>query len=126
MMIMKQGSERGLSSSVQFAVLVPVLMLAVLGMIQVGVWVHARDVAGQAARLAVDETRGTQPDEAATRSAALRVTEVGGLRDVEIRIDRGPDQVRVTVSAAAPTFFDLGLDRLDEQAVGPVERVSRP
>lgn len=122
----RRQHDRGLSESIQYAVLVPVLMLAVLGMIQVGVWVHGRDVAGEAARLAVDETRGTRPDVAAAQAAALRVTAVGGLRDVDVRIDRGPDEVLVTVSAAAPTFFDLGLARLQEQATAPVERVTRP
>ena len=42
-------SERGVSESTQWALLIPVVMLVVLGTIQAGIWLYARTVAGQAA-----------------------------------------------------------------------------
>ncbi|MDN5565044.1 MAG: pilus assembly protein, partial [Luteococcus sp.] len=41
--------ERGLSESLQWAVLLPVVMLTVLGIIQSGIWLHGRSVAANAA-----------------------------------------------------------------------------
>ena len=122
----RRRDERGLSDSVQYAVLTPLLMLVVIGIIQVGVWFHGRNVAVQAAELAADEVRGRNADLGAARSAAERVTDVGGLRDVTIQIDRGATQVEVTVSAAAPTLVDVHLPRIQQRASAPVERVTRP
>ncbi len=118
--------ERGLSSSVQYALLTPVLMLVVIGIIQVGVWFHGRNVAVEAAELAADELRGRDADVGAAQAAAQRVTAVGGLREVSVQVDRGATQVQVTVSAAAPTLVDLPLPRIEQRASAPVERVTRP
>ncbi|MGI8459417.1 MAG: TadE family protein [Propionibacteriaceae bacterium] len=122
----ERQDERGLSSSVQYAVLTPVLMLVVIGIIQVGVWFHGRNVAMQAAELAADQMRGRGADVGAAQAAAQRVTTVGGLREVSIQIDRGATQVQVSVSAAAPTLVDLRLPRIEQRAAAPVERVTRP
>ena len=52
-------SDRGVSESVQYALIWPVLMLATLGIIQSGIWLYSRNVALRAAIAAADTARGT-------------------------------------------------------------------
>ncbi|WP_168207308.1 TadE/TadG family type IV pilus assembly protein [Microlunatus elymi] len=118
--------ERGLSTSLQFAVLAPLLMLCLLGVVQAGVWLHGRNVAAEAAHAAADVARNYHGDRSAAAEAALRVAAVGGLRDVRLRVDRSGDNVRVELSARAPLIFDIGRGRITEIATAPMERVTRP
>ncbi|HEY9290528.1 MAG TPA: TadE family protein [Microlunatus sp.] len=118
--------QRGLSTSVQFAVLAPLLMLCTLGVIQAGVWLHGRNVAAQAADTAADVARSYRSDQSAARAAALRVAEVGGLQDIRLSVRRSPDTVRVELTAKAPLIFDIGQHRITEIATAPVERVTTP
>lgn len=120
------GFQRGLSNSVQWAVLFPVVMLCTLGIIQAGVWVHGRNVAIEAANTAADLSRGLGADDSAARSAAQRVAAVGGLSDVNLQIQRGATEVDVTFTGRIPMFFDVGLGSITERAHAPVERVTTP
>ena len=119
-------SERGLSESVQFAVVWPLLVLVTLGIIQAGLWLHGRNVAQRAAVAAVDVARGSYgtADEGRQRAQSLAVA--GGLSGVVIRLDMGGTEVRATVTADAPTILDIGAGRLSESADAPRERVSQP
>lgn len=120
------GQQRGLSNSLQWAVLFPAVLLCTLGIIQVGVWVHGRNVAIEAANTAADLSRSFDADDATARSAAQRVAAVGGLSDVNLRIERGPTEVNVTFTGRIPMFFDVGLGAITEHAHAPVERVTTP
>lgn len=119
-------AERGLSESVQYALIVPVLMLSTLGIIQAGVWIHGRHVVEQAAQAAADAARGADSTAGAGVDVGQHLATVGGLTDVTIGVDRGPRQVSVSVTATVPMFFDLGLATITERAQAPVERVTRP
>ena len=113
-------NERGLAESTQWAVVLPVLLAVVLGLVQTGVWLYGRTVAAQAAGAAADAAalgRAAEP-------AARAITSRGGLADVTIRASRDTGTVTVTVSGRVPTFFDLGQGRVSGQAVVPVERVT--
>ncbi|MFZ2166444.1 MAG: TadE/TadG family type IV pilus assembly protein, partial [Propionibacteriaceae bacterium] len=46
--------ERGLSESLSWALIAPALLLVVLGIIEVAIWAHGRDVAGSAAAAGAD------------------------------------------------------------------------
>lgn len=118
--------QRGLSNSVQWAVLFPLVMLCTLGIIQAGVWVHGRNVAVQAADTAADLSRGLGSDDGAAQAAARRVAAVGGLTDIDVRIDRGETQVDVTFTGRIPMFLDLGLGSITAHAHAPAERVTNP
>jgi Flp pilus assembly protein TadG len=118
--------QRGLSSSVQFAVAMPVLMMISLGIIQGGVWMHGRNVAAEAANAAADVARRYEADQALARDAALDVAAVGGLQDVQVMVESTPDRVRVTLTADAPMIFDIGLGRITESATAPRERLTPP
>lgn len=118
--------ERGLTSSLQFTVIVPALMLATFGLIQAGLWLHARNVAAEAVTAAADVARDYDDDPTAARAAAQRIAVVGGLTDVQLTIKQQPDSVSVTMVAKPPVIFELGLGRITETATAPVERVTTP
>lgn len=119
-------SERGLSESVQYAVLFPVLMLVFLGIIQAGIWVHGRNVAARAANAAADAARGSYGDASQARDIATDLAAAGGLDGVAVSVTRNVDRVNVTVTGQAPTMVDLGLSQISETASAPLERVSTP
>lgn len=116
--------ERGLSQSIQYAVVLPTVMLATLGIIQAGVWIHGHDVAVRAANAAADVARGSYGSPAEAQDTASRLASAGGLSDVRVAVTRGPAKVDVTVSAQAPLIFDVGLGRISETASVPVEHVT--
>jgi len=119
-------SERGLSESVQYALIWPVLMLATLGIIQSGIWLHGRNVALRAASAAADIARGSYGTTADAAAVATRIAESGGLKQISVTVHRGPTSVTATVQAQAALILDLGLGSLTEGASTPVERVSQP
>ena len=118
--------ERGLSQSVQYAVILPALMLSSLGIIQAGLWVHGHDVALRSAIGGVDVARGSYGSSGEAQKMATRLADVGGLQGVRVNVTRGAARVDVTVTAKAPLIFDVGLGRISETASAPLERVTPP
>jgi Flp pilus assembly protein TadG len=118
--------DHGLTESVQLAILWPLLMLATLGIIQSGIWLHARNVAFRAATVAVDAARGSYGSTADAEAAARVVAEAGGLKQVQVSVVRRAAVVDVTVRARAVLILDLGLGSLTASASAPVERVTQP
>jgi Flp pilus assembly protein TadG len=122
----RRRSERGLTSSLQFAVIVPALMLATFGLIQAGLWLHARNVAAAAANAAADVARSYADDPASARRTANKIARVGGLTHVRLTIQRHQRYVTVTITARAPVVMDLGLAHITETSSAPLERVTTP
>jgi Flp pilus assembly protein TadG len=118
--------ERGLSESVQWAVLWPALMLVTLGIIQAGIFLHGRNVAQRAATAAVDTARRSYGTPADAQHLAETIASSGGLRNISVRVQRTGTTVSAEVSAHAPMIFDLNLGRINETATAPVERVTQP
>lgn len=118
--------QRGLSSSTQLAVVFPLLMLLTLGIIQSGLWLHARNVAQRAATSAVDVARGTYGTAGEGEQRARDLAAAAGLTNVVVHVDRGPQRVTADVSAHATLVLDLGLGTIRETASAPRERVSAP
>lgn len=105
-------TERGLVDSTQWAVLMPLVLTLLLGLVQLGVWLNARTVVGNAAS-AVADLRALGPDHANTAQATgERIAAAGGLTEVEIRISERSGVVEVQVSGVAPLFFDIGQGRV--------------
>ena len=121
-----QRTERGLSESVQLAVVWPVLLLVTLGVIQAGVWLHARNVAERAAAAAVDIARGSHGTATEGQQLAADLARAGGLEDVAVEVSRGATSVTATLSGRAPVILDLGLGAVRETASAPLERVTPP
>jgi hypothetical protein len=118
--------QRGLSSSTQLAVVLPLLMLLTLGIVEAGLWLHARNVAQRAATAAVDVARGSYGTAGEGEERARDLAASAGLTDVVVHVDRGPQRVSAVVSAHATLVLDLGLGGIEESASGPRERVSNP
>lgn len=118
-------SERGLAESLQWAVLVPMLLALVLGTIQTGIWLHGRTVVSDAALAAAEEVAWGRATDAEARRVAEAIADAGGVSEVSVGINRGA-LVEVRVSGRVATFFDVGQGRLSEVAVLPHERTTRP
>ena len=119
-------SERGVSESVQYALIWPVLMLVTLGIIQSGIWLHGRNVAQRAATAAADTARGTYGTSGDAETVARDIAQSGGLQEISVVVRRSPTAVTVVVHAQAALILDLGLSSLTETASAPVERVTQP
>jgi Flp pilus assembly protein TadG len=122
----KARDERGLSESVQWAVLWPALMLLTLGIIQAGIFLHGRNVAQRAATAAVDAARGSYGSAAEAEHLAANIASSGGLKNISVRVQRTGTTVSADVSASSPMIFDLQLGRITETATAPLERVTVP
>jgi len=119
-------SERGVSESVQYALIWPVLMLVTLGIIQSGIWLHGRNVAQRAATAAADTARGTYGTSGDAETVARDIAQSGGLQEISVVVRRSPTAVTVVVHAQAALILDLGFGSLTETASAPVERVTQP
>ena len=118
--------ERGLSESVQWALLWPLLMLLTLGIIQAGIFLHGRNVAQRAATAAVDAARASYGSVAYAEQLGATIAGSGGLRSISVHVLRTGSTVTADVSAYPPMIFDLELGRIDETAAAPLERVTQP
>ncbi|HNV10635.1 MAG TPA: pilus assembly protein [Propionibacteriaceae bacterium] len=113
--------DRGLSDSVQWALLVPVILLALLGGIQAGIVLHARTVADNAALTAAEIAAVGGSNSAATL-AARDVAGDAGLRDVQVTMTTSAGLVTVTVKAKAQVILDVGpSSHVVSSAVMPAE-----
>jgi hypothetical protein len=119
-------NQRGLSESVQLAVVWPVLLLVTLGILEAGIWLHARNVAERVASAAVDAARGSLGTPGEAQQLGVDLAQAGGLEDVALVVSRGGTTVTATVTARAPLLLGLGLGRLQESASAPLERVTPP
>ena len=118
--------ERGGSNALAAVLLVPVVMLAILGTLQAGIWYHGRQTALRAAQSAAEAERVLQPEAGAGQLAADTVGRQGGLEDMSVSVSRGATTVTVVLSARVPMFFDIGVGRFTEQVTMPRERVTQP
>ncbi len=118
--------DRGMSGSVQWAILVPVILLTVLGAIQVGLWAYGRTVASHAAIAAAEEAALLGASEADARALGTEIASGGGLTDIQVQLVVDANNARATVRGRMPTFVDLGQTRVSEQATRPREQVTRP
>lgn len=120
---MRVRDERGLSESVQWAMLMPLLMVLLLGAIQVGMMWHGRNTVRHAAAAAaeVEAFHGASPGSG--QRTALRIASAGGITDLTVTVARSMGRVDVEASASVPVLVDLGLGRVTERASAPIEAV---
>lgn len=117
-------SARGVSESVQWAVMLPALLLGVLGLIQTGVWLHGRQVVATAAAAAAEAEAVSQAGSGAGERAAV-VVAGGSVTNLHVTVVRSTSQVRVVVTGRVPTFFDVGQGEISTQATAPLEVTTR-
>lgn len=111
--------ERGLSESVQWAVLVPLVLLCLVGVIQGGIWWHGRIAAQEAAAGGADAAAIAGP--AAAEAAARRIAQTADLRSVQVAVlDRGVSW-EVVVTGRAQVVLDIGVGGVTGRAVAAKE-----
>lgn len=118
--------ERG-SAAVEVALVTPLLMLLVLGLVQFGLWYQAEEVVIAAAQEAVAQasTESGDPRAAEARAQALLQGLRGMTEGREVRVEPiGAERVAVTVRAKLKGILPgvSGL-ALHARAVSRVERV---
>lgn len=114
-------TDRGMSESVQWALLTPLVLLSVLGLIQAGVLLHARTGVRQAALAAAETQSLLGADSDTASSTAHRVASGADVRDIRTTVVVNPDTVTVTVTGRARVFFDIGQSRVQATAIWPRE-----
>lgn len=119
----RDRSERGAAESLQLVLIWPVVMMAIAGIIQAGLWIHGRSVAIRAAAVAVDEARGAAGSTDRARNLAIDVATSSGLTEVKVLVIKENGQAEARVSGQAPVIINLGFGRVSERAVAPAERV---
>lgn len=90
-------------TTIQVAILFPVVLLWLMLIVQYGLWWHAKQVANAAAAEAVAAAQVPASTEADGDAAAHRfVDQSGNLTNVTIVVNRQPELVVVEVSGDAP------------------------
>lgn len=119
--------ERG-SMTLELVILMPALLLALFMIVQVGLWVNAREVALHAAAHGSAAATVEHGDDDLGSSAALSyVDQVGALTDAAVDVDSTATQVTVTVTGQAPSIIPgLPLPAVTQSSTSPIERWTTP
>lgn len=118
---MRRRNERGYSESVQWAMLIPLVMLLLLGAIQVGVWWHGRNTVLHAAAAAAEAESAYFAAPGSGQRAAETIAAAGGVAGVTVAVSRNTDRVDVMVSGTVPLLIDLGMSQVTQRASSPRE-----
>lgn len=121
-MTRRQRDERGMST-IQVAILFPVVLFWIMLIVQYGLWWHAKQVANAAAAEAVDAAQvstGTARD--GEDAAASFLAQSGNLGNATITVAREPATVTAEVHGDAPQLV-LGVEwSVTARSTAPVER----
>ncbi len=115
-------NERGTSESVQWAVLTPLVMLMVIGVIQAGVVLAARTTVRQAAMAGAETMAVAGSGGGPGAAVAVRLAVSAGLSSVDVSTSVDGGMARVHVQARAQVFFDIGQGLVSADAVMPLEQ----
>lgn len=114
---------------IETAILIPVLLLLIFGIIQTALFYNARNVASTAAQAAVRFAAPQNASAGQGQSAALQLIHDGAgnsLVDTSVKVSRGQDTVSVDVTGRVQSLIPfVNLPMIHAKAQGPVERVTR-
>ncbi|HOA89095.1 TadE family protein [Propioniciclava tarda] len=119
-------NQRGLSESVQWVMITPVLMLVVLGIIQLGLWGYGRTVVANAAGAAAEEAAPLGATLAQGTAVGRSLATRGGLSDIAVSVTYSGDDVVARVSGRMPGLVDLAAPSLVAQVTRTRESVTQP
>ena len=112
-------------TSTEVAVVMPVMIVVVMLVFQVGLFWHAKQAADVAAEEAVDAAQVATATEADGYAGANTIlSQAGNLRDSEVTVDRNAATgiVTVTITGHAPSIVPFGSWTVSAQAQGSIER----
>lgn len=116
-------------SVIETAILIPVLLLIIFGIIQTALFYNARNVASTAAQAAVRYAAPQNATAGQGQSAALQLIHDGAGKSLvatSVKVSRGQDTVNVTVTGRVASLIPfVSFPPIHAQAQGPVERVTR-
>lgn len=110
-------------TTIQVAILFPVVLLWLMLIVQYGLWWHAKQVANAAAAEAVDAAQvetGTAREGKAAASSYL--DQSGNLTNVTVVVDRAPTLVTAEVRGDAPQLVPGFSWSVTARSQAPVER----
>ena len=114
--------ERGMTT-IQVAILFPVVLFWLMLIVQYGLWWHAKQVANAAAAEAVAAAQVPTGTEADGDAAAHRLLDQSGnLTDVSVDVDRQPELVIVEVTGEPPRLVPGFEWSVTARSYAPVER----
>lgn len=120
MMSAKFG-HRGMSDSVQWAVLTPLVLLCLCGVIQAGIWLAGRSAVQQAAMAGAERATILGGTTADAHDAAYRVAQQAGLHAISIEVSDTGNRVNVMVHAELGSLLPGNLDHVSADARRPKE-----
>lgn len=122
------GGDRG-STSLELAIVFPVLLMLITAVIQYGLWFHARSVALTAAEEGVTAARTTGAHTGAGTDRALAFVAEhasASLLDPAAHQTATPTEVTVTVTGRSLAVLPGLAMAVTGTATGPVERLTTP
>lgn len=122
--------QRG-ASALEMVLIAPVLFLALLAIVQFGLYFHAKNVAEQAAQEGAAAARafdGTEGSAKGVTEDYLSALGESTLQGQSVSVNRGTQTASVTVRGTALSLIPIpGLAlQIEETASGPVERYVPP
>ena len=102
---------------------VPLLITILFAILQIAIWFHGQSVATAAAQHGLDAARVPSGTAAAGEGAAQQfIDQVGGMAAPSVTVERGTEQVSVTVEGDVPALMPF-LPPVRVTLDGPVERI---
>jgi len=112
------------ATTVEIAVLLPLMLLLLMAVVQVGLWFHVRAVMTTAANKAVDATRSDAATTADGEQAATEfLTHTAALDDIVIDVDRGPEGARAEISGEVVSLMFGAPITVTVVAEAPIETI---
>ena len=118
-------SERGAASLAQTVLVAPTLLAVLMLIVQVGLLLHARNVAEQAAQQGAAAGRAYDGSESSAKGSTLAYLASLGDRTLQgrsVTVKRTPETASVTVSGTVISVVPWLDLHVSESASGPVER----
>lgn len=114
--------ERGMTT-IQVAILFPVVLFWIMLIVQYGLWWHAKQVANAAAAEAVDAAQvSTGSARDGEDAAASYLAQSGNLDNITVTVSREPTVVTVEVRGDAPQLVPGFAWSVTARSTAPVER----
>ena len=114
--------ERGMTT-IQVAILFPVVLFWIMLIVQYGLWWHAKQVANAAAAEAVDAAQvSTGSARDGEDAAASYLAQSGNLDNLTVTVSREPTVVTVEVRGDAPQLVPGFAWSVTARSTAPVER----
>lgn len=113
--------------AVQYALVFPVLLLALVGLLQAGLYFHSLNGVRHAADRAVhvaQQLGGTSTD--GVQAAQQVMSQTSTVDSVLVEVDRGQQFVSARVSAQSVSLLYFWSPTVSASAEGPVERWTDP